>query len=102
MLRHLHHNGFSHEELLAVYKSCIMPIHDYCSTVYNSSLTLSQFIVLERLQAKALEAIYGYEPSYRGLVETAGLTTLRTRRDDRELAFVHKCETSTHFQHWFP
>ena len=65
-LRHLHHRGFTQEELLKVYKSTILPCHDYCSNVYHSSLTLSQTVVLERLQAKALKAIYGYEPSSGG------------------------------------
>ena len=102
ILRHLHHNGFTEEELLKVYKSIILPCHDYCSTVFHSSLTLSQTIVLERLQSKALKAIYGYEPSYRELMERANLTTLRARRDERELAFARKCAASERFSRWFP
>ena len=102
MLRHLHHNGFNESELLAVYKSCILPIHDYCSNVYHSSLTLSQSIVIERMQAKALKAIYGFEPSYRELMQKAGLETLRARRDARELSFARKCSVSPRFQAWFP
>ena len=101
-LRHLHHRGFSEEDLLRVYKSTILPCHDYCSNVYNSSLTLSQSVVLERLQAKALKAIYGYESSYSTLVEKSGLTTLRARREQRELAFARKCASSIRFAHWFP
>ena len=101
-LRHLYHRGFSQEDLVKVYKSTILPCHDYCSTAFHSSLTLSQTIVLERLQAKALKAIYGYDPSYRELVEKAGLTTLRARREARELAFARKCATSVRLGHWFP
>lgn len=101
-LRHLHHRGFSEEELLQVYKSTILPCHDYCSNVFHSSLTLSQTIVLERLQAKALKAIYGFEPSYRELMEKAGLTTLRARREARELSFSRKCLASERFSRWFP
>ena len=101
-LRHLHHNGFSEEELLKVYKSTILPCHDYCSTVFHSSLTLSQSIKLERLQAKALKAIYGYEPSYRELMVKADLKTLRARREERELRFASKCTESTRFSGWFP
>ena len=78
-LKHLHHNGFSQEELLRVYKTTILPCHNYCSTVFHCSLTLSQSIVLKRLQAKALKAIYVFEPSYRELIEKANLTTLRVR-----------------------
>ena len=102
ILRHLNHNGFSEEELLRVYKSIILPCHDYCSSVFHSSLTLSQTIVLERLQAKALKAIYGYDPSYKELMEKADLTTLRARREQRELAFARKCAASTRFGRWFP
>ena len=102
ILRHLSHNGFSQEDLLKVYKSIILPTHDYCSNVYHSSLTLSQTVVLERLQAKALKAIYGYEPSYKELIEKAGITTLRARREARELAFARKCATSVRFARWFP
>lgn len=101
-LRHLHHNGFSEEELLRVYKSTILPCHDYCSSVFHSSLTLSQSIRLERLQAKALKAIYGYEPSYRELMVKADLTTLRARREERELKFARKCASSARFAKWFP
>ena len=101
-LRHLHHRGFTQDELLRVYKSTILPCHDYCSNVFHSSLTLSQTVVLERLQAKALKAIYGYEPSYRELVEKSGLTTLRARREHRELVFARKCSVSDRFSGWFP
>ena len=102
ILRHLHHNGFSESELLKVYKSIILPCHDYCSTVFHSSLTLSQTIVLERLQAKALKAIFGFDPSYKELMEKAGLTTLRARREGRELTFARKCASSERFSRWFP
>ena len=101
-LRHLHHRGFSEQELLQVYKATILPCHDYCSNVFHSSLTLSQTIILERLQAKALKAIYGFEPSYRELMEKAGLTTLRARREARELSFARKCLNSRRFARWFP
>ena len=102
ILRHLRHNWFNKEELLRVYKSIILPCHDYCSSVFHSSLTLSQTIILERLQAKALKAIFGYEPSYRQLMEKANLTTLRARRESRELAFALKCASSDRFRKWFP
>lgn len=88
--------------MLKVYKSTILPCHDYCSNVFRSSLTLSQTVILERLQAKALKAVYGYGPSYRELVEKAGLTTLRASREQRELTFARKCALLLRFGHWFP
>lgn len=60
-------------------------------------MTLSQTIILERLQAKALKAIYGYDQIYRELMEKASLTTLRARRDARELTFARKCAASERF-----
>ena len=60
-LRHLGHRGLGQEDLqgylLRAYKSTLLPIHDYCSCVYNSSLTQLQANALERLQAQALKVI---------------------------------------------
>ena len=102
ILNHLGHNGFSKADLLKVYKAVILPVHDYCSCVYNSSLTLTQANALERLQAQALKAIYGYEHSYRSLLELTGLKTLQARRDYRCDKFAQKCLQSPKFRKWFP
>ena len=102
VLHHLGHRGFSKEDLLKVYKSTILPIHDYCSCVYNLSLTLSQASTLERLQAQALKAIYGYDLSYRRLLEMTGLETLQARRDARCEKFARKCLQDDQLKTWFP
>ena len=102
ILHHLGHRGFSSSDLLAVYKSTILPIHDYCSCVFNSSLTLTQASALERLQAQALKAIYGYQYSYRALLEISGLQTLQSRRDERCRKFARKCAADDDFKSWFP
>ena len=102
ILHHLKHRGFGVQDLLAVYKSVILPAHDYCSCVYNSSLTLTQASSLERQQAQALKAIYGYEHSYRALLEMSGLQTLQQRRDERSLKFARKCASDPYFKAWFP
>ena len=73
-LRHLGRMGMSKPDLLRVYKSTILPMHDYCSTVYNSSLTLTQSGQLERLQAMALKAIYDFDHSYCSLLSISGLS----------------------------
>ena len=80
----------------------ILPIHDYCNCVYNSSLTLTQAAALERLQAQALKTIFGYEHSYRSLLEMTGLSTLQARRDARSEKFARKCLASPRFRAWFP
>ena len=101
-LRHLGHVGFSKADLLKVYRSVILPVHDYCSCVFNSSLTITQSQALERLQAQSLKAIYGYEHSYRALLEMTGLTTLQERRDKRDLKFAQKCSQNDRYKSWFP
>ena len=102
ILRHLRHRGFGEADLLRVYKSVILPVHDYCSCVYNSSLTQVQVTALERLQSQALKSIYGYEHSYRSLLEATGLTTLQDRRDARSDKFVAKCLSHPLHKNWFP
>ena len=80
----------------------ILPCHDYCSVVYHSSLTATQTNTLERHQAQALKCIYGYEYSYRALLEMSGLPTLQTRRENRCLKFAEKCLTNECLKRWFP
>ena len=101
-LRHLGHRGFDADDLLRVYKSCILPCHDYCSVVYHSSLTAVQTQSLERLQSQALKCIYGYEYSYRALLEMSGLTSLHDRRERRCTKFALKTVNNPRFSHWFP
>ena len=102
ILRHLGHNGFNASDLLRVYQSVILPCHDYCSVVYHSSLTTAQTYSLERLQSQALKCIYGYEYSYRALLEISGLTTLQVRRENRCIKFAQKCLANDRMSGWFP
>ena len=102
MLRHLGHRGFSADDLTKVYQSMILPLHDYCSVVYHSSLTGQQSQQLERLQAQALKCIYGYQYSYRELLQITGLQTLRERREARCLKFAIKSAANNKLAGWFP
>ena len=102
ILRHLAHCGLSKPDLLRVYQSIILPCHDYCSVVYHSSLTSLQSDQLERLQSQALKSIYGYEHSYRSLLELTGLKTLRDRREARCNRFAVKAASNPRYSRWFP
>ena len=53
VLYHLQKAGFSDEELAQVYRTCILPVADYCAVVYHAILTDEQDQVVERLQAGA-------------------------------------------------
>ena len=102
ILRHLGHRGFSKEELVRVNKTVILQVHDYCSCVFNSSLTLTQASALERLQAQALKSIFGYKHSYSSLLQQTGIKTLQQRRDERCLKFARKSLASDRFRQWSP
>ena len=64
VLYHLRKAGFSDEDLAKVYRTCLLPIVDYCSVAYHAALTDEQDQVIERLQAGALRCIYGHDVSY--------------------------------------
>ena len=100
-LVYLRHRGFNEDELLQVYCTIILPSHDYCSTAYHHSLTRAQTQALERLQARALKSIYGYEYSYNELLEWTNLDRLEERRENRALNFARNC-LGGRFAHWFP
>ena len=102
VLRHVAFCGMSAADLRLVYRSVILPCHDYCSVVFHSSLTANQSDQLERLQSQALKCIYGYEHSYRALLEMSGLTTLRERRERRCYKFACKATANVRYSHWFP
>ena len=102
ILRHLAHCGLTKPDLLRVYQSVILPCHDYCSVVYHSSLTTLQSDQLERLQSQALKSIYGYEHSYRSLLQLTGLKSLRDRREARCNKFAVKAASNPRYAHWFP
>ena len=102
VLYHLGRAGFSEEELAKVYRICLLPIFDYCSTVYHPMLTDEQDQELERLQAAALRCIYGYDTSYTRMRQLAGVQTLRARRIEALDKFVKKCLGNARFSGWFP
>ena len=80
----------------------IRPVFDYCSVVYHSMLTDDHDERLERLQARALQCIYGSGISARKLRDLAELPTLRTRREDLCDKFVQKCLKNERYKDWFP
>ena len=101
VLYNLRKAGFDDDELPRVYRTCLLPILDYCSVVYHSSLTDDQDQKIERLQAGALRCIYGYTVAYSLMREKAGVTTLRERRVVACDKFAEKC-ASGRFSDWFP
>ena len=101
-LRNLAKVGFSKEELVRVYRSVILPIHDYCAPAYHSMLTDLQDEQLEQAQVGALRCIFGYGKSARSLRGEANIETLRSRRIEQTDKFARKAAADPRFCHWFP
>ena len=100
-LRNLKNSGFTNEELVTVYKTIIRPVADYGAVVYHSSLTDEQDEALDRLQNGALKCIFG-PLSGRKLRDLAGVTTLRSRREELCDKFAAKMASNPQFAGWFP
>ena len=101
-LHHLKRNGFSQPDLVRVYKSMIRPVAEYCSSVYHTMITKSDSEELEQVPMQALKRIYGWQLSYRNLLEKSGIDRLDTRRKESFLKIAEKMAGSSRFSTWFP
>ena len=101
-LYHLRKVGFNAAELVAVYKSMIRSLADYCCPAYHSLMTDVHDQLMERAQIAALRSIFGYQMTATQLRTEAAVTTLRERRIKLTDAFANKCLKSDRFKKWFP
>ena len=102
VLYHLRRAGFTEKELAKVYRTCLLPVLDYCSVVYHPFLTDEQDQAIERLQSAALRCIFGYNTSYTRMRELAEVQTHRQRRIEASDKFAQKCLGNPRFATWFP
>ena len=101
-LYYLREHSFRQDDLVAVFKSILRPVLDYCCPVFHPLLTEEQDEILERLQSYALRITYGNGMSAGAMRKLAGLTTLRARRIELMDKFAKKSLDSERFSHWFP
>jgi hypothetical protein len=101
VIRHLKQHGLNCQELVKVYCSVLRSVIEYASVVYGPMLTGTQEEELEKLQSQSLKIVFGFDKSYRTVLELSGLETLGERRRAASLRFARKCLTSQ-YSHWFP
>ena len=65
-------------------------ILEYTSNVYHSLLNIGHSNELEKVQKRSLRAIYGYELTYKQLLEKSELTSLKERRIKAFEKFTYK------------
>ena len=101
-LTHLRRANINNVTLLEVYKVMLLPILEYCAVIYNPMLTQEQEQNLERQQKRALQIIYGFKKNYEELLTTAGIVTLKQRREKMCSDFAAKLAASERFSDLFP
>ena len=74
-----------------IYSVYILPLFDYCDTIYDGHLTVSDSLRLERLHNRAGRLVTGalFRTPTQKLLEDLGWTTLKTRRDIHKLTTFH-------------
>ena len=102
VLYHLRRAGFTEKDLAKVYRTCLLPILEYCSVVFHPMMKDEQDQAVERLQSAALRCIYGYSTSYARMRELAEVQTLRHRRIEASDKFAKNCLGHSRFSAWFP
>ena len=103
ILSKLKYAGICIEDLITIYVLFIRSLTEYCSVVFNTSLTQVQAKKLETIQATSLKIILDINYiSYSAALEMTGLEQLSTRRNKRQLSFAKKCVANEFTSKLFP
>ena len=102
LIRRLKNLGTCEADLLDIYTQQVRSLLEFAVPVWQSSLTASDKIDIERVQKSACHVILGSEyESYSKALETLCLETLETRRIKLCLNFALSCEKNEKFKSWF-
>ena len=102
-LRQLKLVGISSADLLKVYLTVIRPIIEFAAVTYGPMLTSELSDCIERLQLRVMKIIFGLTVSYRSVLETLQIKTLKERRHDLLCKFAEKTVKNPRFSSkWFP
>ena len=102
-LDNLLRSGMGTNDLLHIYKAAIRPIADFAAPTYHRLLSEKQSQDIESIQRRAMKTIFGYNVSYRQVVESGHIETLKDRREALFQKFALKNENNPRFKdRWFP
>ena len=102
-LRKLKNSGLSVTDLVKIYTSVLRPVLEFACVTFGLMLSNDLSNVIERLQLRVFKIIYGLHVSYTTALETSGLKTLKTRRQELLQNFAQKTLQNPKFSHkWFP
>ena len=101
-INHIKRAGMNNSIIVTVYTSILRPIIEFCSPVYHSLITEEQSNMLERLQKMTLKIIFGFNIEYEKLLELAGITSLKERRENAFIKFTTTIASNKRYSSWFP
>ena len=102
LLRHYKRSGVPKDKLKEIFCAMNRSILEYSSKVYHSMLNIGQSNELEKIQKRCLRIIYGFEFTYKQLLEKAGFESLKDRRERQFAKFAKKASENDKYKHWFP
>ena len=103
ILNKLKYAGINEKDLLTIYKLFVRSICEYCSVVFNSSLTQDQINKLEAIQSTALKIILANKyKDYKSALSYFAMDSLLERRNKHMLKFSLKCTKDDHNRKMFP
>lgn len=99
--------GFQPNELVAFFKSSIIPVLEYASPVWGHALTTQQIADLENIQCRALKIIFGrrvkiLSAEYIELLDKYGLQLLVKRRENQLFKFGLSLLDNPKYRNWLP
>ena len=91
------------EHLEHIYKTFVRSNLEFSSTVWHSSLTVTERQDLERIQKAAVKVIMGNDyDNYTQALSNLKMKSLNKRREDMALKFAKKSLENEHFSKLFP
>ena len=102
ILTKLRRTGMRQKSLVTIYFSAIRSIAEFGCVAFHSLLNARQSACLEDIQRRALKNIFGYDKSYRSILDNQEIPTMHQRRETLLLKFARKCANSERFKKWFP
>ena len=96
--------GTKGTDLINNFKMYILPLLEYCSTLWHFSLTLEQSEDLELVQSVCVRVIQGedYDEDYDSSLSQVSLQKLSVRREAKALAFGLRCIKHPKLKNHFP
>ena len=95
--------SLSESDQLYIYKTTVRPVAEFAIPSFNSLMTGRMSEDLEKIQRRILQTIFGYDRSYREILEKENIERLSTGREELCEKFAEKAfKNEKYSDRWFP